>query len=74
MAIHDSDRGMVNVSIRLSQYIMVDRLEGNISVYMTKMGYATIRNKRYHSLTPEILAKKWGIGLEKGKVTLKATI
>ena len=36
MAIHDCDRAMVNVSIRLSQYLMVDRLIGNIRVSVTK--------------------------------------
>ena len=63
MAVHDFDRAMVNVSIGLAWYIMVDRLIGNIRVYMNKKGCATIKNERYHSVTPELLARKWGIGL-----------
>ena len=48
MAIHDFDIVMVNVSIRLAQDIMVDRIIGNIRVSMTKKGYATITNERQH--------------------------
>ena len=36
MAIHDFDRATVNVSFRLYQDIMVDRLIGNIQVSVTK--------------------------------------
>ena len=73
MAIQIFYRLMVNVSIGLSQDLMVDRLIGNIRVSMTKKGYAAITNKKHHSITPELLASKWGIGLEKAKETLKAT-
>ena len=73
MSIHEFYRAMVNVSIWLAQHLMVDRLIGNIRVSMTKKGYATITNERHHSVKPELLAKKWGIGLEKAKETLKAT-
>ena len=36
MDIHDFGRTMVNISIRLAQDLMVDRLIGNIRVCMTK--------------------------------------
>ena len=36
MAIHDFNRVILNVSIRLSQYLIVYRLIGNIRVSMTK--------------------------------------
>ena len=52
---------------------MVNRIIENIRVSMTKKGYATITNERHHSLTPKLLERKWGIGLEKAKETLKAT-
>ena len=44
MSIHDFDREMVNVSIRLAQDLMVDRLVENIIVSMNKNVYATIKN------------------------------
>ena len=59
MAIHDFDRAMANVSIRLAKYIVVDRLIGNIKVSMTKKGYTKITNERHHLVTPELLARKW---------------
>ena len=67
MDIHDFDGVTVNLSIWLDQDLLVDRLIGNIRVSVTKKGYATVTNKRYHSVTPEILAEKWEIGLEKAK-------
>ena len=63
MSIHDFDGSMVNVSIGLAQYLMVERLIGNIRVYMTKNRYATITNEKHHSVTPELLASKWVICL-----------
>ena len=67
MSIHDFDRAMVNVSIRLAQDIMVEKLIGNIRVSITKKGYAIITNERHHSVTPERLTRNWGIGLEMEK-------
>ena len=59
MAIHEFDRAMVNVSIGFAWYIMVNSIIGNIHVYMTEKGYATITNERQHLVTPELLARKW---------------
>ena len=59
MAIHYFDVAMVNVSIGLAHYLVVDSLIGNIKLSMTKKGYTTITNERYHLVTPEILARKW---------------
>ena len=42
---------------------MVDSLIVNIIVSMTKRGYAKITNERHHSVTPELLASKWVIGV-----------
>ena len=63
----------MNVSIGLSQGIMLGRLIGNIRVYMTKEGCAKITNESHHLVTPELLARMWRIGLEKAKETLKKT-
>ena len=73
MAIHDFDRMMVNVSSGLHKDLMVDRLIGNIRVYITKQGYETITNEINHLVTLELLARKLGIVLEKAKEMLKAT-
>ena len=67
MAIHDFDRAMVNSSIVLTQYNMVDRLIWNIRVSMTKNGYASITNEGHQLVTPELLVRKWGIGLKNEK-------
>ena len=73
MAIYDLDRVMVNVSIRLDQYIIADMLTRSIRVSITKDGYATIKNERHHLVTLELLVRNWWIGLEKAKEMLKAT-
>ena len=65
IAIHDFNTDMVNISIRLAQDLMVDRLIGNIRVSMTKKGYVKITNERHHLITTELLSRRWGIGLEK---------
>ena len=44
MDIHDFDRALGNVSIGLAHDLMVDRLIGNIRVYMNKKGYTAITN------------------------------
>ena len=73
MAIHDFDIVMVNFSIGLYQYLVVDRIIGNIRVSMTKKLYTTIKNESHHLVTQELLARKWVIGLKNSKETLKAT-
>ena len=72
MSIHNFDRAIVNVSIGLAQYLMVDRLTRNIRFSMTKNGYAKMTNEKTHLVTQECFARKWGIGVEKAKETLKA--
>ena len=49
---------------------MVDRFISNVKVAKTRIGYATITNDRHHGVSAELLAQKWGIGLEKAKATL----
>ena len=73
MAIHDFDRATVNISIGLAQDLMVDSILGNIRVSMKKKIYATIIYEMHHSVTPELLTRKWVICLENAKETLKST-
>ena len=72
MAIYDFDIAMVNVSIVVAQSITVDRKRGNIRFYMTKTLYATIKDEKHHSVTLELLERKWGICLGNSKETLIA--
>ena len=67
MSIHYFDRAMVIFSIWLAHDLMFDRLIGKTRVSMNNNEYETITNERNHSVTPELLAKKWGIGSEKSK-------
>lgn len=73
MALYEFDRAIVNVSLGLAHDLMVDRLISNVKVSKTRTGYATITDDRHHGISAELLAQKWGIGLEKAKATLKCT-
>ena len=72
MSIHDFDRAMVNVSIRLSQDLVMDKLIWNTRVSMTKKEYARITNERHQLVALELLTRNWGIRLVKAKYILKA--
>ena len=52
MAIHDFNIAMENVSIGLAQYLMMYMIIWNISVSMTKKGYAPVTNESHHLVTP----------------------
>ena len=71
IAIHDFNRDMINVSIGLAEDLTVDRIIGNIRVSISK--YSTIIYEMHHSVTPELLTRKWVICLENAKETLKST-
>ena len=73
MLIQHLNRAVVNVSFRSTHYIVMGILIGNIRVSINKKVNATITNKSQHLVTPELLAKKWGIDSEKGKDMLKTT-
>ena len=79
MSFHDFDRAMVDVSLSLTQDLLLDRLMANVKVKMSEVKVSgvncssAITNKRHHEVSPELLAQKWGIGLDKAKATLKCT-
>ena len=52
---------------------MLDRLIGNIKFFINRKVYATIKLERHHLVTLELLARKWGMGLENAEETLKVT-
>ena len=54
------------MSVGFTPDIMANRLD-------RRRTNATITNERHHGVKPELIAQKWGIGLEKARQTLKAT-
>ena len=52
---------------------MVDRLISKVRVKRTRSGFATYTYKRHHGISADILARKWGIGIDKVKKTLQST-
>ena len=65
---------MIDTNSGLAQDTMAERLISNVHVRInTKRVALTITDERHHGKNPELLAWKWGIGLEKAKQTLKAT-
>ena len=73
ITLHEFDCAMVSVSLGLVQDLMVDRLIANAKVQKICIGYTTLTNERHHGVTAGLLAKKWGIGIERAKATLKCT-
>ena len=64
---------MENVSIGLAQDLMVDRLISNVRVKRTRSLFATHTYKQQHGISADILARKWGIVIDKAKQTLQST-
>ena len=64
---------MEYVSIILSQELTVDILISKVKVKRTRSGFANYTYKRHHGISTDILARKWGIGIDKEKRTLQST-
>ena len=60
-------------SIGMAQYLMVDILISKVSVNRTRSGLATYTYKRHRGISADILARKWGIVIDKAKRTLQST-
>ena len=73
IAIHEFDRALTDISLGLSQDLIAERIISNVKTRQQRFGFATITNERHHGVDPELLAQKWGIGLEKAKATLRNT-
>ena len=65
---------MAKFSIRLAQESMVDILKIKVRFKRTRSGFTTYTDKRHHGISADVLAIKWGIGLDKAKRTLQPTI
>ena len=64
---------MENVSIGMAHDLMVDRLISKVRVKRTTSEFATYTDKQHHGISADILAREWGIGLEKAKRNLQST-
>ena len=49
---------------------MMGVLKRNDRVSITRSGYATYTDEQHHEISTDLLAKKWGIGIYKSKLTL----
>ena len=52
---------------------MVDILISKVRVKRTRSGFVTYTDKQHHGISTDLLARKWGIVLDKAKLTLKST-
>ena len=73
LGIHEFNRTMENVSIGLAHDFMVDILISKVRNKRTRSGFATYTYKQHNRIRADILARKWGIGLDKENWNLKYT-
>ena len=71
--VHQFDKLMTNVSIGISQDLMVDILIRNVRDRITRSGYATYTDNQHREISADLLASQWGIGLYKSKLSLQST-
>ena len=62
--VHDFNRAMTKFSIGMAQDWMVDILIIKVRVKTAIIGFETFTDKRHHGISADILARKWGIGLD----------
>ena len=67
MVIHEFDIAMANVSIGMAQDLMVDRLISKVRAKRTRSGFANYIDKQHHGISADLLARKWGVVLDKAK-------
>ena len=59
--------------IGLAQYLMVGRVISKGRVKRTRSRFATSTDKQQHGISANILARKWGIIIDKANLTLQYT-
>ena len=69
---HDYDNVMAQISPIYNQELLLERLIASVNANKSSTG-ATYSNKRHHGTDPNLLAQKWGIGVQKARDTLKCT-
>ena len=70
--IHGFDRAMEIFSIGLDKYLMVYKLISKVRVKIIRSGFANYTDNRHHGISADLLAIKWGIGIDEAKRTLKS--
>ena len=73
IALHEFDRTLASISTGLIPELIAENIICKVKTRKTRTGFATITEDRHHGVSPELLAQKWGIGMEKAKNTLKST-
>ena len=71
--INEFDRSTENVSTGMAQELMVYILISKVRVKRTRSVLETYTDKQHHGISADLLAIKWGIGLDKENQTLQST-
>ena len=61
---------MEKFTMGMTQYLMVDGLILKVRVKITRSGFPNYTDKRHYGISADVLARKWGIGIDKAKRTL----
>ena len=70
---HEFDRTFTSISTGLILELLAESIICKVKTRMTRTGFATITDKKHHGISLELLAQKWGIGVDKANNTLKST-
>ena len=82
IGINEYDKTMAEISTSLVPELMAEYMVSSIQTQnirkrkcneLERDEYATITDNQHHGVSAELLAWKWGIGLNKAKATLKGT-
>ena len=73
LGIHEFNIAMANVSIGLAHDFMVDILISKVRVKIKMSVFSTYTDNKHHGISTDILARKWGIGIDKENWNLKYT-
>ena len=65
--IYEYDRAMSQISTGFTPGLMIESMQNSVNISATYSG------ERHHGTDPHLLARKWGIGLNKAKQTLECT-
>ena len=72
LVVCEFDITMENISIGLSQGLMMYRLIRNVRVSRTRIGYSMYTYKQHRGISAGLLARKLDIGIDKAKHTLQS--
>ena len=73
VAIHEFDRTLASISTGLIPELLAESITCKVKTRIMRTGFVTITDKRHHGISSELLAQKWGIGIDKAIDTLKST-